>query len=58
MEEAAPEEVTVPRAELEALLAVATLYAEAFSEDEMMALPQLMRLQEVDRILERHGKRY
>ena len=44
--------------EFEQLLAVATLYVEAFKEDEMMTLPEKMRLQEIEAILERHGKRY
>jgi hypothetical protein len=44
--------------EIEALLAVATLYVEAFSEDETMSLPEKLRLQEIEKILEHHGKRY
>lgn len=40
------------------LLAVATLYVDAFREDEMMTLPEKLRLQEVEAILERHGRRY
>ena len=57
-ERKAAETVTVSRADFEALLAVATLYAAAFAPDETMTLPELMRLQEVEEILERHGKRY
>jgi len=57
-EAVAPETVTIPRYDFDHLLAVATLYAEAFGEDEMMTLPGKLRLQEVEAILERHGKRY
>lgn len=52
------EQVTVDRTELDALLAVATLYVSAFGEDEMMTLPEKMRLQEVESVLEKHGRRY
>jgi hypothetical protein len=52
------ERVTIGRVELDALLAVATLYVSAFTEDEMMTLPEKLRLQEVEDILGRHGKRY
>lgn len=44
--------------ETEALLAVATLYVEAFSQDETMTLPERLRLQEIEDILDRHGRRY
>jgi hypothetical protein len=45
--------------ETEVLLAVATLYVDAFDDDnEMMTLPQRMSLQEVEDILDKHGKRY
>jgi hypothetical protein len=54
----AAEAVTVPRADFEVLLAVATLYVGAFADDEMMTLPEKMRLQEVEEVLKRHGKRY
>ncbi len=50
--------VAVPRADFDALLAVATLYVNAFSEDEMMTLPEKLRLQEVEEILGRYGRRY
>lgn len=52
------EMVTVPESDFSALLAVATLYVNAFSDDEMMTLPERMRLQEVEDILDRHGRRY
>jgi len=52
------EQVTIPEADLGQLLAVATLYVSAFSEDEMMTLPEKLRLQEVEAILERYGRRY
>ena len=57
-ETVAPETVTVPRYDFDQLLAVATRYASAFAEVEMMTLPEKLRLQEVEAILERHGKRY
>jgi hypothetical protein len=44
-------------AEVGALLAVATLYVDSFAEDEAMSLTELMRLQEIEDILERHGRR-
>ncbi len=53
-----PETVTVPREEFDQLLAVATMYVGAFTEDERMTLPEKLRFQEVEAILEKHGKRY
>jgi hypothetical protein len=50
--------ITVDQTEFDALLAVATLYVEAFGNDEAMTLPERMRLQEVEDILAKHGKRY
>jgi predicted metal-binding protein len=45
--------------ETDVLLAVATLYVDAFDdENEMMTLPERMSLQEVEKILDRHGRRY
>lgn len=46
----------ITEAEIEALLAVATLYVDAFKEDEMMSLPEKLRLQEIEDILKRHGR--
>ena len=48
----------IPVADLGQLLAVATLYADAFRPDEMMTLPEKMRLQEVEAVLGRHGRGY
>jgi len=48
----------IPQADLDQLLAVATLYIDSFKEDELMSLPEKLRLQEVEAILERHGRRY
>lgn len=53
-----PESVTLPRYELELLLAVATTYVDAFAPDEMMTLPGKLLLQDVEAILERYGRRY
>jgi hypothetical protein len=44
--------------EIEALLAVATLYVDSFKQDELMTLPERMRLQEIEDLLDRHGRRY
>ena len=52
------ESVTLPRYELDQLLAVATMYIDAFEPDEMMSLPAKLRLQEVEAIVERYGRRY
>ena len=52
------ENVTLPRYELDQLLAVATMYIDAFEEDELMSLPAKLRLQEVEAIVERYGRRY
>ena len=46
------------RADLDTLLAVATLYLDAFRDDEKMTLPELFRLQDVEDVVSRHGKRY
>ena len=45
--------VTLPRADLDALLAVADLYLGAFTEDEMMTLPEKLRLQMTEEAAER-----
>lgn len=50
--------MTLTDEEVRALLAVATLYVESFSDDEQMTLPERLRLQEVEEILDRHGRRY
>lgn len=50
--------VSLTSTEIEALLAVATLYVDSFAEDEAMSLPELQRLQEIEDILARHGRRY
>lgn len=52
------ESVEVDRAEFETLLAVATLYVEAFDPDELLTLPARLRLQVVEDILAKHGRRY
>jgi len=50
--------VSMPQADLDTLLAVATMYIDAFSEAERMSLTERMRLQEVEDVVERHGRRY
>ena len=48
----------IPTPDLTCLLAVATLYLESFAQDELMTLPERLRLQEVEDVLKRHGRRY
>jgi hypothetical protein len=48
----------ITTAEIDALLAVATLYVDAFKDDDAMTMPERMRLQEIEDILDRHGRRY
>lgn len=52
------EEIKSLTADLDCLLSVATLYLNSFSEDEAMALPERMRLQDVEDVVERRGRRY
>jgi hypothetical protein len=58
MTETTEETVAIPKSDWEALLAVATLYVNAFTADELMTLPEKMAFQEVEDILERYGRRY
>ena len=47
------------RADLDVLLTVASPYLDAFSDDnERMTLPERMRLQDVEDVVARHGRRY
>ena len=50
--------VTIPQYELDQLLAVATMYVDAFAPDEMLTLPGKLALQEVESILGKYGRRY
>ena len=52
------ETVTIPRGDLDHLLAVATLYVGAFRPDEMMTLPEKFGVQVIEEVVERHGRRY
>ena len=52
------ESATLLRYELDCLLAVATMYVNAFAEDELMTLPAKLLLQDVEAILGRYGRRY
>ena len=52
------EPLTLTDAEIGQLLAVATMYVDAFKDDDAMSLPELARLQEIEDILDRHGRRY
>lgn len=55
---AALETVPLPRRDLDVLLAVATLYLDSFADDELMTLPEKFRLQDVEDVVKRHGRRY
>lgn len=46
------------RADLGQLLAVATVYLESFTDEDRMSLPEKLRLQEVEDVVKRRGKRY
>jgi hypothetical protein len=52
------EAVSIPRHDLDVLLSVATLYIASFRPDEMMTLPEKLRLQDVEEVVKRHGRRY
>jgi len=53
----AAERADISQHDLDVLLSVATLYISAFAEDEM-TLPEKLRLQEVEEVVERYGRRY
>jgi hypothetical protein len=50
--------VTIPRYHLDQLLAAATVYIIGFTPDEMMTLPEKLRLQEIEAVVEIYGRRY
>ncbi len=50
--------VTLSQYHLDLLLAVATIYIEAFADDEMLTLPGKLLLQDVEDIVAVYGKRY
>jgi hypothetical protein len=52
------ESVALPRRDLDCLLAVATLYLNSFTDDELMTLPEKFRHQDVEEVVKRHGRRY
>jgi hypothetical protein len=56
-ERARLETVSIPRHDLDVLLSVATLYVASFRPDEMMTLPEKLRLQDVEEVVKRHGRR-
>lgn len=49
---------SIPESDLGQLLVVATLYVNSFQNDETMSLAERMRLQVVEHIVEKYGKRY
>jgi hypothetical protein len=52
------DEIRQLKRDVESLLVVATLYLDAFTDDDLMALPEKMRHQEVEEIVQRRGRRY
>ena len=57
-ERARLENVTLTRGDLDCLLAVATLYLNSFTDDELMTLPGKFLYQDVEDVVKRHGRRY
>ena len=57
-ERAGAAHVSLPRRDLDVLLAVATLYLASFTDDELMTLPEKFRYQDVEDVVHRHGRRY
>ena len=49
--------VTIPAFDLDILLAVATLYVDAFRPDEYMSLAERIALRDVEATLARYGRR-
>lgn len=52
------EPVSIPARHLDQLLAVATLYLDAFSPSDHMSLAERMQLREVEEIVKRYGRRW
>lgn len=52
------DQITVPGHEFGQLLAVATLYLDAFSDDEQMTYAEAKRHGEIVAIIEKYGRRY
>lgn len=52
------DQVTLSRADFDTLLAVATLYLNSFTEDELMTLPGKLIYQQVEDVVARYGHRY
>ena len=57
-ERAALETVPLPRRDLDVLLAAATLYLDSFTDGELMTLPEKFAHQDVEDVVNRHGRRY
>lgn len=58
LEQQQREEMASLRADLDQLLAVATLYLESFGDCDLMSLPEKLSLQGVEDVVARRGKRY
>ena len=56
--EVAPGRVAISKQDFEMLLAVATMYVEAFEPDEKMTLVERLRLAQVEDLLAKYGRRY
>ena len=52
------QEIMALRYDLDQLLAVGTMYLEAFSPSELLTLPGKLALQEVEAVIGRRGRRY
>lgn len=52
------ETVTVPKSDFDQLLAVATLYLDAFTDDDQTSYVESARVAEVAEVVERYGRRY
>ena len=58
MTEIAPGRLSISKQDFEMLLAVATMYVEAFEPDEKMTLVERLRLAQVEDLLAKYGRRY
>ena len=58
MTEIAPGRLAISKQDFEMLLAVATMYVEAFEPDEKMTLVERLRLVQVEDLLAKYGRRY
>jgi hypothetical protein len=50
--------VAIDRAELDRLLAVATLYLNSFTDDDTMTIGEKFVHQDIEAVVEKYGRRY